>query len=723
MKQLLQDLQTHAITVEEVPSPLCPPGGVLVRTAASLISSGTERASVKLGSMSLLGKALERPDLVKKLFQRLRTAGASSVLSTVRAKLDRALALGYSAAGEVLEVGEGAEDFKVGQRVACAGMGYASHAEMLWVPRNLCVQIPDKVDYDSAAFVALGAIALQGVRVAEVKVGEHVAVVGLGLVGLVTAQLLQAAGCTVWGIDPDPDRVALARELGVAYAGPNSQFTTEGGLPRGGGADAVIITAATKSNEPIDLAGQISRDRGTVVVVGDVGVDVPREHYYHKELQVRYSRSYGPGRYDPTYEERGIDYPQGYVRWTEKRNMQAFLDLVAAGKIDLLRLVTHRFEIARATEAYEVLTGKRQEKYLAMLIEYSASGSPSRCLGLRPPPAERTVLSARPAQIRIGWIGAGSFSRAHLLPALRKLKNLEMVGVANATGVSAGRVGKSFGFDYCTTDATKVLLDPDIDAVFIGTRHHLHGPQVLAALKSGKHVFVEKPLCVNEEELSAIAELYARSDRILCTGFNRRFSPFARQCKDFFSTGPGPLSFIYRINAGRLPAGHWAEDPEQGHGRVIGEVCHFVDLFAFLSAALPIAVEAWPMGESADESNLHIQVSLADGSKGEIFYLASGDASVPKERLEVFGRGRTAVCEDFRKFSFHYSNRCKTKSLFQQDKGHAEEMRCFIDAVAGKAPPPIPFESLWATTLATFKIRESMLKGGARPVAMPGDEK
>ena len=317
------------------------------------------------------------------------------------------MALGYSAAGEILEVGEGAQEFQVGQRVACAGMGYASHAERIWVPSNLCVPIPENVDYDSAAFVALGSIALQGVRVAEVKIGEHVAVLGLGLVGLVTAQILQAAGCTVWGVDPDPDRVALARELGVAFATSNSKFISESDLPRAGGADAVIITAATKSNQPIDLAGQIARDRGVVVVVGDVRVDVPREHYYQKELQVRYSRSYGPGRYDPAYEEKGIDYPQGYVRWTEKRNMQAFLDLVAAGKIDLTRLVTHRFEIARAPEAYELLTGKRPEKYLAILIEYSRPGASSRRLELRPPHPERTVTEAQAGQDqnRLDWSG------------------------------------------------------------------------------------------------------------------------------------------------------------------------------------------------------------------------------------------------------------------------------------------------------------------------------
>ncbi|MGO8818044.1 MAG: bi-domain-containing oxidoreductase [Terriglobia bacterium] len=716
MKQLMQDLRTHEIAVEEVPAPGCAPGGVLVRTVASLISSGTERAAVKLGSMSLVGKALERPDLVKSLVARVRTAGLASAVATVRARLDRTISLGYSAAGEVLEVARGAQEFRAGQRVACAGAGYASHAERIWVPTNLCVPIPQNVDYDSAAFVALGSIALQGVRVAEVKVGEHVAILGLGLVGLVTAQILQAAGCTVWGVDPDPDRVALARELGVDFATTNFDFATDGDLPRAGGADAVIITAATKSNQPIDLAGRIARDRGIVVVVGDVRVDVARENYYRKELQLRYSRSYGPGRYDPAYEEKGIDYPQGYVRWTEKRNMHAFLELVAAGKINLARLVTHRFDIARAPEAYDLLTQKRPGKHLAILIEYSEPGASSRRLELRAPRPERTVSRPRAGKIRIGWIGAGSFSRAKLLPVLRKFDNVEMVGLANATGLSASRAGKSFGFQYCTTDAREVLDDPNIDAVFIGTRHHLHGPMVLAALTSGKHVFVEKPLCVNEQELEAIARGYARSDRILCAGFNRRFSPFARQCKDFFRTGRGPLSFLYRINAGRLPEGHWAQDPEQGHGRVIGEVCHFVDFFSFITEALPTQVEAWAMGN--DESNLHIQVSLADSSKGEILYVDCGDASVPKERLEVFGRGRTAICEDYRKSWFHQSNKCHTKFLFQQDKGHVEEMRHFVNAIAGKGPTPIPFEGLWATTLATFRIRESLFGGGPRPVAM-----
>jgi polar amino acid transport system substrate-binding protein len=536
-------------------------------------------------------------------------------------------------------------------------------------------------------------------------------------VGLITAQILKANGCIVWGIDPDPERVALARELGATFAQVNSEFVSSGAMPNADGADAVIITAASNTNQPITLAGQITRDRGVVVVVGDVRVDVPREHYYKKELQVRYSRSYGPGRYDPSYEEEGRDYPPGYVRWTERRNMQSFLELVAAKGIDLTRVVTHRFDIAKAAEAYDLLMGKRREKYVAILIDYPKTSATSPSVQLRLPCAGKKLASAKAGKIRIGWIGAGSFCRAKLLPALRKLENLELIGLANATGVSASRVAKSFGFQYCTTDASAILNDPEIDAVFIGTRHHLHGPMVLAALERGKHVFVEKPLCINERELELISKAYVCADRVLTVGFNRRFSPFARECREFFGAGQGPLSFMYRVHAGRLPEGHWIQDPEQGHGRMIGEVCHFIDLLGFLSDALPEKVEAWPIGDHGDESNVHIQISFSDRSRGQIQYLACGDASVSKERLEIFGRGRTAICDDFRKSYFHRLNQRRAKTLFWQDKGHQEEMKCFADAIAGKPGSQIPFESLWATTMATFRIRDSLLGGGARPVA------
>jgi polar amino acid transport system substrate-binding protein len=721
MKQVLQDLRSHEVQVEEVPPPCCLPGGVLVKTVASLISSGTERATIALGGKTLLGKALQRPDLVRQLFRRLKTSGVADVLATVRSRLDTAVALGYSSAGVVLEVGEGAEEFAVGDRVACTGAGHAGHAEVNWVPKNLCVKIPSNVSFESAASVAVGAIALQGVRVAEAKLGERVAVIGLGLVGQLVAQILRANGCVVWGLDLDPERVRLADALGIDFACENQaweQSRCNALCQRGEGADAVILTAATRSSEPVELAGELARDRGVVVVVGDVRADIPRELYYKKELQVRYSRSYGPGRYDPEYEERGTDYPYGFVRWTEKRNMEAFLGLVAQHKVRVEPLLTHRFSIDAALEAFKLLSGERKERYLGILLAYPRGAPLSSRVALKVPPPTAGRTRGTRVTVGVGWIGAGSFSRARLLPSLRKIRGLEFLGLANATGASARRVAKNFGFRYCSTDPDEILNDPGVHAVFIGTRHHLHAPLVVAALEHGKDIFVEKPLCVDEAELNQIAEKLASSGRILSVGFNRRYSPFARECKKFFEGRRGPLSILYRVNAGRLPHTHWTYDPAQGHGRVIGEVCHFIDLAAFLTSSLPTEVQAWSVKGPSDcaEDNLHMQILLADGSRTEILYLSSGDTSVPKERIEVYGERRTAISEDFRKAWFYSQNHCRSSSLFSQDKGHREELRAFIEAVAGGGEPPIPFESLRATTLATFRLRESLRCGKALPV-------
>jgi polar amino acid transport system substrate-binding protein len=457
-------------------------------------------------------------------------------------------------------------------------------------------------------------------------------------------------------------------------------------------------------------------------VVGDVRADIPREPYYRKELQVRYSRSYGPGRYDPEYEERGTDYPYGFVRWTEKRNMEAFLELVAQEKVRVEPLLTHRFRIDEALEAFKLLSGERKERYLGILLAYPRVAPLSNRVTLQVPSSPAGRIRGARATIGVGWIGAGSFSRARLLPSLRRIGGLEFLGLANATGSSARRVAKNFGFRYCSTDPNEILNDADVQAVFIGTRHHLHAPLVVAALEHGKDVFVEKPLCVDEAELNQIAERLASSGRILSVGFNRRFSPFARQCKNFFEGRREPLSILYRVNAGRLPPTHWIYDPAQGHGRVIGEVCHFIDLVAFLTSALPAEVQGWPVKGASDcaEDNLHIQILLADGSRAEILYLSSGDASVPKERIEVYGERRTAISEDFRKAWFYSDNHRRSRSLFSQDKGHREELRAFIEAVAGGGEPPIPFESLRATTLATFRLRESLRCGKALPVC-PSD--
>ncbi|PYU01214.1 MAG: oxidoreductase [Acidobacteria bacterium] len=725
MKQLLQDLRSHEVVVEEVPPPSCLPDGVLVKSAASLISSGTERATISLGGRSLLGKAFERPDLVRQVFRRLKTAGVTDVIATVRSRLDSSIALGYSSAGVVLEVGAGINEFVVGDLVACAGAGYASHAEVNWIPKNLCVKIPPNVSCESAASVALGAIALHGVRVAEAKLGERVAVIGLGLVGQLVAQILHAAGCVVWGLDTDPDRVRLARELGADYACENrdweqSPWSALG--QHGHGADAVILTAATRSAEPIELAGRLARDRGIVALVGDVRTDIPRELYYKKELQLRYSRSYGPGRYDPEYEECGRDYPHAFVRWTEKRNMEAFLELVAQQKVRVEPLLTHRFNISGASEAYRLLSGERKEKYVGILLTYADASPPGKRVLFRQDLQRRSGPRGTCETVGAGWIGAGSFSRAKLIPALQKISGVRFVGLASATGISAQRAARNFGFGYCCTDANEILDDPAINAVFIGTRHHLHASLVIGALNRGKHVFVEKPLCVNEAELNQIAEAYARSGRILAVGFNRRYSPFASDCTDLFKGRIGSLSMLYRVNAGRLPSGHWVHHPTQGHGRVIGEICHFVDLMGFLSSSLPVEVQAWPVDhlDANPEDNIHVHIRFADGSRGEILYLCSASASVSKERIEVFGEGRTAICEDFRTCHFYRGNQHRRERSFFHKKGHREELRAFVAAVKHGVESPIPFHSLYASTLATFRIRESLQCGRALPVHVCG---
>ncbi len=721
MKQVFQNPSSHLVRVEEVPPPCCLSGGVLMRTAASLISCGTERATVALGAKTLLGKALERPDLVAKVHRHFRATGFQDTLAAVRARLETAVPLGYSASGVVLEAGSDAGEFAVGDRIACAGAGYASHAEINWIPKNLCVKVPPGISLDEAASAAVGSVALQAVRVAGVKLGERVAVIGLGLVGQLTAQILRAAGCVVWGLDPDLDRVTLARELGADFTCRSTCWQENPWSETvrcGQGMDAVIIAAGTQSSEPVEMAGYLARDRGVVVIVGDVRADLPRETYYGKELEVRYSRSYGPGRYDPVYEARGVDYPYGFVRWTEKRNLQAFLELVAGQKVRVRPLITHRFVTDEAPEAYDLLTGKTEDKYLGILLTHCGAATEPGRLPLSRSGLSRGTHKRRPGAVRIGWIGAGSFSRSKLLPALRKNDGVEPVGLANATGISAKKAALDFGFGYCTTDAAEVLNDPNIDAVFIATRHDLHAPLVQSALELGKHVFVEKPLCVNEVELNRLAAAYAKAHSMLSVGFNRRFSRSARDCKSFFDERRAPLTILYRINAGRLAPNHWISDPDQGHGRVIGEVCHFIDLMTFLASSRPKSVHATSLQTSggAGEGNLHIEVRLDDGSCGEIFYLSSGDTSTPKERIELFAEGRTAILDDFTRSEFYSRGRCTVKRLFHQDKGHRDELRAFIQSIAEGEAAPIPFEDLYTSTLATFRICESLSCGSPLPL-------
>lgn len=719
MKQVLQNNRTGELRVIDVPPPAIQRGRVLVRTAASLISAGTERMSVEMGQKSLVGKARERPDLVKQVIQKAKTEGLVNTINAVRTKLDATKALGYSAAGIVAGVGENVEQFRVGDRIACAGAGYASHAEMLSVPRNLCVPLPDEVTFAEGAFGTLGAIALQGVRLAEPTLGESVVVIGLGLLGQITVQLLKANGCRVFGLDLDPAKVELASELGAdagVVSGPDAkQRVIE--WSRGRGADAVLITAATQSNEPVQLAGEISRTKGRVVAVGLVGLDIPRQSFYERELTLKISMSYGPGRYDPEYEERGHDYPFGYVRWTENRNIEAFLDLIAQRRVNVARLITHRFAIEDAEGAYELITGDTREPYLGVLLVYDTDRDLRSSLEIR---EATTAARAGEQSVRLSVIGAGSYVQRMLLPHFQSL-GTNFRSIVTATGITARDVGKKYGFAKAVSDVEEILDDPDVNLILIGTRHDLHAALARRALERNHNVFVEKPLALSDAELDGVLRAAANSTAQLMVGFNRRFSPLAKRAKDFFAERSTPLSILYRVNAGVIPRDHWIQDPSEGGGRIVGEVCHFIDLMQFWTGAAPVSVFAESISSSnqqvVDEDSIFITLKFADGSNGCIAYLAEGDSKVAKERIEIFGARKTVVIDDFRRCSFYDKGRESEVKLRTQNKGQAEEVRSVCQVVLEGCAAPIKLEELAATTRATFRVLDSLRLGRPMSVA------
>jgi predicted dehydrogenase/threonine dehydrogenase-like Zn-dependent dehydrogenase len=710
MKQLLQNLRTGEATVSEVPVPVVQPGRVLVRTAASLISAGTERALAELGQKSLLGKARERPELIGKVWEKVKTEGVAQALEGVRDKLDQSHAVGYSAAGIVIECGANVTDFRPGDRVACAGTDYASHAEVISVPRNLCARIPEQLCFAEAAFGTVGAIALQGVRLADPTLGESVVVIGLGLVGQLTVQLLKANGCRVFGVDIDESRIQLGVASGAeAGSVPDEARKKVLAWSRGRGADACIIAAATSSHEPVELAGEISRLKGRVVAVGLVGMNVPRNVYYQRELTLKVSMSYGPGRHDPVYEEGGNDYPLAYVRWTEGRNIEAFLDLLAAGRLDVKPLITHRFPIDEAPHAYQLISGKSPQNYLAVILEYDSESDVSRRIENRA--ATKTAVPA--GRVGVGLIGAGGYAQKVLLPNF-KAAGVEFCSIASASGVSARDVGTKFGFARFVSDAKSVIDDSEANLIVIATRHGSHAELVKLALEAGKHVFVEKPLALNDAELDGVLEAAANSEGQLLVGFNRRFSPLAIKAQEFFVNRQSPLSIVYRVNAGRIPPEHWTQDPNEGGGRIIGEVCHFVDLMQFLTGASPQTVYAESVAGgqgNVSEDSVLITLQFADGSNGVIAYLAEGDSGLPKEHIEIFGEGKTFVIEDFRSAKLYAGGREKKETLRQQDKGQAEETRVACVVVAEGKPAPITLQELEATTRATFRIIDSLRTG------------
>jgi predicted dehydrogenase len=720
----VQDPRSGRVSVEDVPEPALGRGGVLVRTGASVLSAGTERSMLAFAERSLLGKAQARPDLVRQVWHKFRQEGLAQTYAAVRSRLDQPVPLGYSSAGTVLAVGAGVSSVGVGDRVACAGAGYATHAEIAFVPGNLCVAIPPRADgsaipFEEAAFATLGAIALQGVRLAAPTLGERVVVIGLGVIGQLGVQLLRAHGCAVLGVDRDPTRVALARELGAEAGvtpddGSVAEILT---FTRGRGADAVLIAAATDSNEPVELAGTISRRKGRVIVVGSVRMDVPRRTYYERELSLTVSCSYGPGRYDPAYEEGGQDYPVAYVRWTEQRNIEAFLDLLAARRLDVQPLITHRVPIADAEGAYRLLEPDARGPSLGIVLTYPGSAGGSK---MSRTPSMQSLTTRDTDVIGVAAVGAGQFARSVVLPALRRIPGVHLRTVAAASGLTASRSARRFGFERATTDLGDVLEDPAVRAVFVLTPHRLHAMQAMAALKGGRHVFVEKPLCVTEEELRELVALYrslatSPTAPILTVGFNRRFSPLAARLRTE-TAGIRPLVLAYRVNAGRLPTGHWLEAPEEG-GRIVGEACHFIDLAAFLVGALPVRVfAAGPRGSAEPTAMV---VHLADGSVLTLTYVAAGARGLPKEQLEVFGGGRAWVLDDWRVLRTFGEGRARRVRRFAPAKGHREELAAFVSAVRAGGPEPIPFEHLVSTTQATFSALESFRRGVPVDVPLP----
>jgi len=714
MKQLLQNIKTGKSTVEDVPIPTPREGQALVKTEASLVSAGTERMVVEFAEKSLVGKARSRPDLLKQVIDKARREGLLNTAQSAFNRLDQPMALGYSSAGTIVALGKNMQGFKVGQRVACAGGGFAVHAEYAVVPRNLLTPLPKNVDFDSAAFTTLGAIALHGFRLAKPQIGENVAVIGLGLLGLLTIQIASAAGCNILGVDIDPARIVLASSLGLQAVHREKAVDSSAVFTLNRGFDIVLICADTSSNDPVELAGIIARDRARVVATGAVGLTIPRKVYYEKELSFINSRSYGPGRYDPSYEEQGSDYPIGYVRWTEGRNFEAVVDLMAKDKLKVQPLITHRFPIEKATQAYDVITGKKKESFLGVLLTY-----PERVEKLE---SSKVVMfnvpTFKPATCKLGVIGAGNFANAILLPAVKKAGDIELVGIASSGGLHAQHSGKKFGFKYATSSDDEIINDPNINTVAILTRHDSHAELVVKALKARKHVFVEKPLAINSTQLSAISrQLKANSQSLLTVGFNRRFAPLAQQLSTFYEDRTEALHVHYRVNAGYLPSNHWTHDPQIGGGRIIGEACHFVDFITFLVSAAPISVTAHALPDNGAvlsvskgkyrEDNVSMTFTFPDGSIGVVDYLANGDKSFSKERVEVFCGGKVVVLDDF--VSLQMIEDGKKKEIKgAQDKGWLNEWKAFTKCIREGGKPPIPYEQLIGVMRSTFAAAEAI---------------
>lgn len=706
MKQILQSLRTGATEVADVPAPAPRRGHVLIRTSRTLVSTGTERMLVEFGKSGWLDKARQQPDKVRMVMDKVRTDGLVPTIDAVLSKLDQPLPLGYCNVGRALDVGAGVPGIAVGDRVVSNG----KHAEVVSVPANLCVRVPASVPDDHAAFTVIGAIGLQGIRLAQPTLGESFVVTGLGIVGLVTVQLLRAHGCRVLAIDLDSAKLELARRFGadVVNVSTDDPVTAAHAFSRGRGVDGVILAASTTSSEPVRQAALMCRKRGRIVLVGVTGLELNRADFYEKELSFQVSCSYGPGRYDPTYEEHGVDYPVGFVRWTEQRNLEAVLDMMADGRIDVAPLISHRFPIEDAAHAYELIAGGGSS--LGILLHYPDAASRSDAVAreatvrLREGPRDGSTHQAV-----VAVIGSGNYATSVLIPALRRASARLRTVVSNA-GVSGLHAGRKFGFELSTTDVDSVFKDAQVNAVVIATRHDTHAVLTQRALAAGKHVFVEKPLALTLDELHRIET--AHHEGILMVGFNRRFAPHVARMKALLAGTHEPKAMIVTVNAGAIPPTHWTQDPAVGGGRIVGEACHFIDLLRFVAGARIAAFTATSVGKAAGmaitEDKTTITLRFEDGSIGTIHYFANGHKSMPKERLEVFTAGRVLRLDNYRTLTGYGWPRFSSMKLWRQDKGQRACAAAFVRAVESGGPAPIPFDEILEVSRVSIEAAEAV---------------
>jgi len=708
MKHILQSLKSGKTQVEEVPCPAVQSGHLLIRTTKTLISAGTERMLVEFGKAGWLDKARQQPDKVRMVLDKIKTDGLIPTIEAVNNKLDQPLSMGYCNVGIVEEVGDRVTGFQRGDRVVSNG----KHAEVVSVPQNLCVKAPESVSDEEAAFTVVAAIALQGIRLASPTLGECVVVTGLGLIGLITVQLLRANGCRVMGIDYDSKKLERARCFGAEICdlskGQDPLLIAEA-FSRGQGVDAVIVTASTQSNEPIHQAALMCRKRGRIVLVGVTGLDLSRDDFYKKELSFQVSCSYGPGRYESQYEEKGLDYPIGFVRWTEQRNFEAVLDMLAEGRLDVKPLITHRISINEAKHAYEIVSG--QEPSLGIVLEYP---------GFTVTPSVRTLslkalhLPSKGSKGSVSVIGSGNYANAILIPSFKKA-GARLRCVASHSGVSSAYAGRKYGFELTTTDTESVFNDSETDTVVIATRHNSHSNLALKALKAGKHVFVEKPLALTLDELNEIEHFFGRNDGqihrsvqpLLMIGFNRRFSPLVQKMKSLLDSVNGPKAFVMTVNAGFVPADHWTQDPLVGGGRLVGEACHFIDLLRFLSSS-PIANYSTARMEVKTGDTVTISLQFSDGSIGTIHYFANGNKAFPKERIDVFASGRVLQLDNFRGVTGFGWPGFRKMTLWRQDKGQSACSSAFVEAVQKGGYFPIPLEEIVEVSRISIMIQNSL---------------